>query len=113
MVEHLVGRQGQSKGVQVHPMYLSDWKGWSQDPPLPRSHLRVGSGGTGTLEIPVYLRPSEGKQPLSFISVATAVELDQTLTCCSLGPCYSVVIAALSFMLQKARAENLVKFNKA
>ena len=24
-------------------MYLSDWKGWSQDPPLP--HLRIGSGG--------------------------------------------------------------------
>jgi len=26
-------------------MHLSDWKGWSQDPSLPRPHLRVGSGG--------------------------------------------------------------------
>ena len=61
VIEHLVGRQGQLRGVQVQPVYLSDWKGWSQDPPLPRSHVRVGSGGKGILEIPVYLRPSEGK----------------------------------------------------
>jgi len=98
----------------VHAVYLSDWKGWSQDPLLPRHHLRVGSGGKGILlENPACLRLPEGKQPLSFISVPTAVELEQTLTCCSLGPCYSVVIAVLSFTLQKARAENLVKFNKA
>jgi len=31
----------------VHAMYLSDRKGWSQDSALPRSHLRVGSGGKG------------------------------------------------------------------
>ena len=44
-------------------MQLSNWKGWSQHPPLPRSHLRVGSGGEGIyLEIPVYVRPSKGKQ---------------------------------------------------
>jgi len=36
------------------------------DAPLPRPHLRVGSGGEGILlEIPVYLRPSESKQLLS------------------------------------------------
>jgi len=29
----------------VYAMHLSDWKGWSQDPPLPRPHLRAGSGG--------------------------------------------------------------------
>ena len=44
VMEHLVGRQGQPRGAQVHVMYLSDWKGWSQDAPLPRPHLRVGSG---------------------------------------------------------------------
>lgn len=36
-----------------------------QDPALPRPHLGVGSGGEGlSLEIPVCLRPSEGKQLL-------------------------------------------------
>jgi len=76
-------------------MYLKDQKGWSQDPPLPRSHLRDGSGAAGILlEIPVYLRPFEGKQLLSFISVTTAVAFEQILTCCSLGPCCSAVIAA-------------------
>jgi len=55
-------------------MYLSDQKGWSQDPPLPRPHLRVGSGGEGILlEIPVYLGPSEGKWIISFVSESTAV----------------------------------------
>ena len=44
-------------------MQLSDWKGWSQDPSLPRPHLRVGSGGKGIfLKIPTYLRPLKGKQ---------------------------------------------------
>jgi len=45
VIEHLVGRQGQTRGAQVYAMHLSDWKGWSQDPPLPRPHLRAGSGG--------------------------------------------------------------------
>jgi len=73
-MEHLVRRQGQSRGAQVQAMYLSDQKGWSQDPPFPRPHLRVGSGGEGILlEIPVYLKPSAGKQLLSFISVPAAV----------------------------------------
>jgi len=63
VMEHLVGRQGQPRGAQVHAMYPSDWKGWSQDPPLPSPHLRLGSGGEGILlEIPVCLGPSEGKQ---------------------------------------------------
>ena len=39
VIEHLVGRQGQPRGTQVHAMDLS------QDPPLLRLHLRVGSGG--------------------------------------------------------------------
>ena len=62
VIEHLVGRQGQPRGVQLRAMCLSDWKGWSQDQPLPRPHLRVGSGSKGVLlEISVYLRSSEGK----------------------------------------------------
>ena len=86
-IEHLLGGQGQPMGAQVHAMYLSDGKGWNQYPPLPRPHLRTASGGEGfLLEIPVYLQPSEGKQPLSIISVPMAVAFEQILTCCSLGP---------------------------
>jgi len=58
----------------VQATQLSDWKRWSQDPPLPRPHLRVGSGDKGIfLETLVYLRPSEGKWIASFVSVLTAV----------------------------------------
>ena len=49
VIEHLVGMQGQPRGAQVHAMYLSDQKGWNQDPPLSRLHSRVGSGGKGIL----------------------------------------------------------------
>ena len=53
VIEHLVGRQGQPRGAQVRAMLLSDRKRRSQDPPLPRAHLWVGSGGKGfLLEIP-------------------------------------------------------------
>ena len=52
-------------------MQLTDQKDWSQDPPLPRPHLRVGSGGKDVLlEIPAYVRPSKGKQFFSFVSVS-------------------------------------------
>ena len=69
VIEHLVGRQGQPRRAQVHAMHVSDKKGWSQGPPLPRTHLGLGSGGEGSLlEIPAYLRPSEGKQ-FSFLPV--------------------------------------------
>jgi len=54
VIEHLVRRQGQPRGSQVHP--------------LSRPHLRVGSRGEGILlVIPVYLRPSEGEQLFFFI----------------------------------------------
>jgi len=63
MIEHLVGRQGQPRGTQVHAMYRDDWKGRSQDAPLPRPHLRIGSGGEGILlEISVYLRTLQAFQ---------------------------------------------------
>ena len=47
VIEHLVGRQGQRRGAQVHAVHLSNQKGWSQDRPLPTPRLRVGSEGEG------------------------------------------------------------------
>jgi len=47
VIEHLVGAQ--PRGSQVQAMHLNDQKGQRQDPPLPRPHLRVGSGGEGIL----------------------------------------------------------------
>ena len=77
VIEHLGGRQGQPRGAQVHVMNLSDRKGWSRDPPLPRPHLRVGSGGEGILvEVSVYLRSSEGKQLLCFVFVPMTVAFE-------------------------------------
>jgi len=43
--------------------------------------------------------PSEGKQILFFVSVSTVVVFEQILTCYSLGPCYSAVLAVLPIML--------------
>lgn len=106
-----MGRQGQPREAQLHAMYLSERKGWSQDPPLPRIHLSIGSGHKGILlEIPAYLRSSEGKQLLSLISVSMAVAFEQThllqprtvllCCCCCAFHCvtplhYSVCIAFL------------------
>jgi len=43
-------------------MHLIERKGWRKDPPLPRSHLRVGSEGSDvSLELSVQLSLSEGK----------------------------------------------------
>ena len=68
MIEHLVGRQGYPRGAQVHATYLSDQKGWSQDAPFPRPHLRAGSGGEAILlEILAYLRLSKGKNFYLFL----------------------------------------------
>jgi len=104
VTEHLVGRQGQSRGAQVHAMLLSDQKGWILAPPLPRPPLRVGSGGRAiSLEIPTSLRSSEGKQLLSFSSLPVAVAFEQIFACCRLGPCCSAVIAALFIALQGGR----------
>jgi len=49
-------------------MQLSDQKDWSQDPPLPSPHLRVGSGGKDIfLEFSTYLSLSKGKQIYLFV----------------------------------------------
>ena len=100
VIEHLVRRQSQTRGAQVHAVNLSDWKGWSQDPSLSRPCCRVGSGGKGILlEIPAYLWPSKGKQLFSFVSVSMAVAFGLLLTCCSLELCHSAIIAVLFFTL--------------
>ena len=93
-------RQGQPRGAQLRTMHLSDQKGWNQDPPLPRPHLRVGSGGNGVLlEISTYMKPFEGKQGFfSFVSVSTAV-FGLILACYSLGPYCSAVIPVFSIAL--------------
>lgn len=58
-------------------MPLSDWKEWSQDQPLPRSHLRVGCAVERILlEVPAYLRPFEGRQILSFVLVPMTVAFE-------------------------------------
>lgn len=67
-------------------------------------HLRVVSGGKGfSLEIPAYLRPSEGKLFFFFslISALTAVASEWILTCCSLGIyCFAVLLHfALCYVL--------------
>jgi len=81
-------------------MHLSDWKAWSQDPPLPRAHLRVGSAGKGILlEILAYVKSSKGKQLFSFVSVFMAAAFGLNLTCCSLGLCYPTIIVSLCFLL--------------
>ena len=99
LFEHLVGRQGQPSGAQVQAMHLSDWEGWNQDPPLPRPHLRIGSGSEGILlEMPAYLRPSKGKQGFSFLSVSMAAAFGLVLTCCSLAICYPAIIAIIAVL---------------
>ena len=80
VIEHLVGRQDQPRGAQVCAMCVSDKKGWNQDPAFPRPHLMVSRGGNGiSLEVPVYLWPSNGKQfflyflglPLFYLSLSS------------------------------------------
>lgn len=94
--------EGRANPGELRCMQCTEWwKGWSQDPLLPRPHLRVGSGGKGILlEIPAYLRLSEGKQLLSFVSVLMVIAFENILTYCTLGPCYCVITAVLSIVLQ-------------
>jgi len=91
-------------------MNLSDQKGWSQDPPLPSPHLRVGSGGEGILwEIYAYLRPSKGKQLSSFIFVCAAFWFVHF--CCSQRLCHPTVILVLSTPLQHYSSIVIWKLN--
>ena len=68
--EHLLGRQGQPRGAQVYAVHLSDWKGCSQDPPLPRPRVRVGSGGEGIScqgSLPTWSLPKVSSSFSSFL----------------------------------------------
>ena len=79
-----MGRQGQPWGAQVHAMPLSDQKGWSENPPLPRLQLWVISGHESIfLVIPACLRSSEGKQLFSFISAFVVAAIGLVLICCN------------------------------
>ena len=106
VIEHLVGRQGQPGGAQVYAMHWSNWKGRSQDPPLPTPHLRVGSEGENILlENSANLRPSKGKQLFFFYSCAYGCCIWAN-ACCSLGSCYShgaAVLPIVISMLSKSR----------
>jgi len=105
-MEHLVGRQSQPRGAQVHAIQLNGQEGWSQDPPLLRPHLWVGSGGEGVLlEIPV---PSKGKWLLCFVSVVGAVASGANLClllpsflllCCQCCTFYCVALHGLSLLV--------------
>jgi len=94
VIEHLLGRQGQSRRAQAKAMHLSDWKGWRQDTPFSRSHLRVGSGGL-SLDIPAYLRPSKGKQLFLFIFACVAAAFGLVLIYCSQRLCHPAIIIPL------------------
>ncbi|XP_065608741.1 uncharacterized protein LOC136058885 [Cyrtonyx montezumae] len=72
VIEHLVRRQGQPRGAQMQAVHLSDQKGWSRDPPIPRFHLRFVSGDKGLLlEIHEYPRLSEGLFIILFLCVCS------------------------------------------
>ena len=79
VMEHLVGRQGQPRGAQVHAMQCTcvTRRAGVRIHPFPPSlkgrHWR-------------YLRPSEGKQHFPLVSVPTAVACEQILTRCSPWP---------------------------
>ena len=107
VIEHLVGRQGHPRGAQVQAMLLSDWKGSSQDPPLPRPHLRVGSGGKSisSLRSLPYLRPSKGKQLFSlcfFICVCSFWARSHFLKPKTLPPCCYHPITVLHALFLRA-----------
>ena len=95
VMEHLVGRQGQPREVQVHYMHLSDWKRWSQDPPLPRPHLRVGSGSKSISHwrsLPTWGLPWVSD---SFISMSVVAVFGLVLICCSQRLCHPAVVILL------------------
>ena len=84
----------------MHVSHLSDWKGWSQDPPLPRLLLSVDSVCTCIfLGFLVHLLLFEVKQLLFLISVPMAVAFEQILACCSLVPCCFAAVFVLSIVL--------------
>jgi len=93
VIEHVVGRQGQPSGAQVHAM--------SQDPPIPTPHLRAGSGGNGSfLEISPFLKVSS----FFFYLCAHVVVFEQILNCCSLVSCCSAAVVVMLFIVLQLAA---------
>lgn len=100
MTEHLLEGRANPGEVRWQAMNPTEWKGWSQDPPSPRSYINVGSGGKGvSLEVPGFLSPSEGKQLCSFVFVSLAVAFGLILSCCSLRLSYPTVFTVFSITL--------------
>lgn len=97
VIEHLV--EGRAKQGSSGAGDVCDG-GVEPGSPLPSPHLKVGSGAGNLLEIPASPRPSEGKQLLSFVSVLMVIAFENILTYCTLGPCYCVITAVLSIVLQ-------------
>ena len=93
VIEHLMGRQGQPRGAQLYAVHLSDQKSWSQDPPLPRPRLRVGSGGEG-ISCWRFL-PTWDKQLFFFIFVSVTAAFELVLVCCSRRLCHPAIIIPL------------------
>ena len=114
MIEHLVGRQGQPSGAQVHAMYLCDWKGWSQVSPLPRPCLRAGSGGKGILlGIPAYLRLSRSKQILFLCFYAYSCCICFLLAFCFLLLFFLVSLQKLNFQLRREKGDFILLSDSA
>jgi len=73
------GKAGPTQGSSA-ASNAPDRKEWSQDPPLPRPHVRVGSEDEGILlEISAYLRLSKGKKNFFFVSVPVDAAFEQFL----------------------------------
>jgi len=101
VIEHLVGRHSQPRGAQVQAVHLRDQKGWSQDPPLLRPHLRIGSGGEGIScwrSLPTWGFPKVSSSFLSFLqllhlgsfSFAVAKDFATLLLLWYFPSCYSI-----------------------
>jgi len=72
VIEHLVGRQDQPRGAQVHVMQCNArvMEGVEPGSTLSQTSFKDWQWRGGVLlEISVYLRPSEGKKMLAFVFV--------------------------------------------
>jgi len=81
-------------------MYLSLQMGWSQDPPLLRPHLRVGSGVVSILlEILTYLRSVKGESLFIYMYVCVCIhtyKYSERESCCIwVCPCFLQLKALL------------------
>jgi len=94
VIEHLVRRQGQPRGAQVHAVECPEGV---EPGSTPSQTLFKGVGIS--LEIPASLRSSKDKQFffLRFCVYGCCTWID--LICCSLGLCCPAIVAVLSTAL--------------